>query len=175
MIQKTARHGYRTGQGRLQLNFHAIGDRANRIGSRRIRSRTESQRPAIAVTASNMRKSSSHGLRPFWPTQSHRSMQPSHQTRTCAGRRIALGPRESRAPTPGNHAQEWSSPCFRHRLQRGSYQPVPRLVRLRDARTPDGGPKNGWEPQEKISLDDCSAHTHQVPRTLSSKKVRRVS
>jgi predicted amidohydrolase YtcJ len=20
---------------------------------------------------------------------------------------------------------------------------------------PDGGPKNGWEPQEKISLDDC--------------------
>ena len=141
----------------FQLNFHAIGDRANRIaldvfeavakanGPRDRRDRIEHAQ--IVAPLDFARFAELHVIA---------SMQPSHQTTDMRwaedriGRERILGAYAwatllksgARLAFGTDYNVEPISPF------RGLYACVTR-------ERPDGGPKNGWEPQEKISLSDC--------------------
>ena len=141
----------------FQLNFHAIGDRANRIaldvfeavakanGPRDRRDRIEHAQ--VVAPLDFARFAELHVIA---------SMQPSHQTTDMRwaedriGRERILGAYAwatllksgARLAFGTDYNVEPISPF------RGLYACVTR-------ERPDGGPKNGWEPQEKISLADC--------------------
>ncbi len=141
----------------FQLAFHAIGDRANRIaldvfeavakanGKRDRRDRIEHAQVVAPLDFSR-----------FAELHVIASMQPSHQTTDMRwaedriGRERILGAYAwatllksgARLAFGTDYNVEPISPF------RGLYACVTR-------ERPDGGPKNGWEPQEKISLEDC--------------------
>ena len=141
----------------FQLAFHAIGDRANRIaldvfeavakanGPRDRRDRIEHAQIVAPLDFSR-----------FAELHVIASMQPSHQTTDMRwaedriGRERILGAYAwatllksgARLAFGTDYNVEPISPF------RGLYACVTR-------ERPDGGPKNGWEPQEKISLEDC--------------------
>jgi hypothetical protein len=83
-------------------------------------------------------------------------MQPSHETTDMrwAGQRVG--------PDRAKGAYAWASlQKSRARLAFGTDYPVEPINPLRGLyacvtrELPDGGPAGGWQPQEKISLDDC--------------------
>ena len=141
----------------FQLAFHAIGDRANRIaldvfeavakanGPRDRRDRIEHAQIVAPLDFAR-----------FAELRVIASMQPSHQTTDMRwaedriGRERILGAYAwatllksgARLAFGTDYNVEPISPF------RGLYACVTR-------ERPDGGPKNGWEPQEKISLEDC--------------------
>ncbi len=141
----------------FQLNFHAIGDRANRValdvfeavakanGPRDRRDRIEH---AQVVAPEDLPR--------FAQLKVIASMQPSHETTDMrwAGQRV--GPDRSKG------AYAWASlEKSGARLAFGTDYPVEPINPLRGLyacvtrELSDGGPAGGWQPQEKISLDDC--------------------
>jgi predicted amidohydrolase YtcJ len=141
----------------FQLNFHAIGDRANRIsldvfeavakanGPRDRRNRIEH---AQVVEPMDFVR--------FAQLKVIASMQPSHQTTDMRWAEERIGPERIKG------AYAWSTMLKNGvRLAFGtdySVEPISPFRGLYACVTrerPDGGPKNGWEPQEKISLEDC--------------------
>jgi predicted amidohydrolase YtcJ len=141
----------------FQLAFHAIGDRANRIaldvfeavakanGPRDRRDRIEHAQ--VVAPMDFVRFAELHVIA---------SMQPSHQTTDMRWADDRIGPERVLG------AYAWAT-MLKNRVTlafgtdydvepispfRGLYACVTR-------ERPDGGPKNGWEPQEKISLDEC--------------------
>jgi predicted amidohydrolase YtcJ len=141
----------------FQLNFHAIGDRANRValdvfeavakanGPRDRRDRVEH---AQIVAPEDLPR--------FARLKVIASMQPSHETtdmRWASGR---IGPDRAKG------AYAWASlERSGAHLAFGTDYPVEPINPLRGLyacvtrELPDGGPAGGWQPQEKISLDDC--------------------
>jgi predicted amidohydrolase YtcJ len=141
----------------FQLAFHAIGDRANRIaldvfeavikanGPRDRRDRIEH---AQVVEPMDFVR--------FAQLKVIASMQPSHQTTDMRWAEDRIGPERIKG------AYAWSTMLKNGvRLAFGtdySVEPISPFRGLYACVTrerPDGGPKNGWEPQEKISLEDC--------------------
>jgi len=141
----------------FQLNFHAIGDRANRIcldvfeavikanGPRDRRDRIEH---AQVVEPMDFVR--------FAQLKVIASMQPSHQTTDMRWAEDRIGPERIKG------AYAWATMLKNGvRLAFGtdySVEPISPFRGLYACVTrerPDGGPKNGWEPQEKISLEDC--------------------
>jgi predicted amidohydrolase YtcJ len=141
----------------FQLNFHAIGDRANRIaldvfeavlkanGPRDRRDRIEH---AQVVEPMDFVR--------FTQLKVIASMQPSHQTTDMRWAEDRIGTERIKG------AYAWSTMLKNGvRLAFGtdySVEPISPFRGLYACVTrerPDGGPKNGWEPQEKISLEDC--------------------
>jgi Predicted metal-dependent hydrolase with the TIM-barrel fold len=141
----------------FQLNFHAIGDRANRValdafeaavktnGPRDRRDRIEH---AQVVAASDFAR--------FARLQVIASMQPSHETSDMRWAEQRVGPERAKG------AYAWATmQKFGVRLAFGTDYDVEPISPFRGLyacvtrELPDGGPEGGWEPQEKISLDDC--------------------
>lgn len=141
----------------FQLNFHAIGDRANRIsldvfeavvkanGPRDRRDRIEH---AQVVEPMDFVR--------FAQLKVIASMQPSHQTTDMRWAEDRIGPERIRG------AYAWATMLKNGvRLAFGtdySVEPISPFRGLYACVTrerPDGGPRNGWGPQEKISLGDC--------------------
>jgi len=141
----------------FQLNFHAIGDRANRIsldvfeavakanGPRDRRDRIEH---AQVVALSDIPR--------FASLQVIASMQPSHQTTDMRWAESRVGPDRIKG------AYAWASiQKFGARLAFGTdydvevISPFRGLYACVTRELPDGGPAGGWQPQEKISLGDC--------------------
>jgi predicted amidohydrolase YtcJ len=141
----------------FQLNFHAIGDRANRIaldafeaaakanGPRDRRDRIEH---AQVVAASDFAR--------FARLQVIASMQPSHETSDMRWAEQRVGPDRAKG------AYAWATmQKFGVRLAFGTDYDVEPISPFRGLyacvtrELPDGGPQGGWEPQEKISLGDC--------------------
>ena len=141
----------------FQLNFHAIGDRANRValdtfeavaktnGPRDRRDRIEH---AQVVAPSDLRR--------FASLQVIASMQPSHQTTDMRWAESRVGPERIKG------AYAWASlQKFGARLAFGTdydvevISPFRGLYACVTRELPDGGPAGGWQPQEKISLEDC--------------------
>ncbi len=141
----------------FQLAFHAIGDRANRIaldvfeavvkanGPRDRRDRIEH---AQVVAPTDFVR--------FAELQVIASMQPSHQTTDMRWAEDRIG----RERILGAYA--WSTMLKNGvRLAFGTdynvepISPFRGLYACVTRERPDGGPRNGWEPQEKISLADC--------------------
>ncbi len=141
----------------FQLNFHAIGDRANRValdvfeavakanGPRDRRDRVEH---AQVIAPEDLPR--------FAQLKVIASMQPSHETTDMrwAGQRV--GPDRSKGAYAWASLQKTGA-----RLAFGTDYPVEPINPLRGLyacvtrELPAGGPPGGWQPQEKISLDDC--------------------
>jgi predicted amidohydrolase YtcJ len=141
----------------FQLNFHAIGDRANRVvldvfeaaakanGPRDRRDRIEH---AQVVAASDFPR--------FARLQVIASMQPSHETSDMRWAEQRVGPERVKG------AYAWATmEKFGIRLAFGTDYDVEPITPFRGLyacvtrELPAGGPHGGWQPQEKISLDDC--------------------
>jgi predicted amidohydrolase YtcJ len=141
----------------FQLNFHAIGDRANRValdvfaavaktnGPRDRRDRVEH---AQILAPEDLPR--------FAQLKVIASMQPSHETTDMRWAGLRIGPDRSKS------AYAWASlQKSGARLAFGTDYPVEPLNPMRGLyacvtrELPDGGPAGGWQPQEKISLDDC--------------------
>ena len=141
----------------FQLAFHAIGDRANRIaldvfeavakanGPRDRRDRIEHAQ--VVAPIDFVRFAQLHVIA---------SMQPSHQTTDMRWAEDRVGPERILG------AYAWSSMLKNGvRLAFGTDYDVEPISPFRGLyacvtrERPDGGPRNGWEPQEKISLDEC--------------------
>ena len=141
----------------FQLNFHAIGDRANRValdifeavakanGPRDRRDRIEH---AQLVAPEDFPR--------FAKLNVIASMQPSHQTTDMRWAEDRVG----RERLKGAYA--WATMLKNGvRLAFGTDYDVEPISPFRGLyacvtrERPEGGPKNGWEPQEKITLEDC--------------------
>jgi predicted amidohydrolase YtcJ len=141
----------------FQLAFHAIGDRANRIalevfeavakanGPRDRRDRIEH---AQVVGPMDFAR--------FTQLKVIASMQPSHQTTDMRWAEERIGSERLKG------AYAWATMLKNGvHLAFGTDYPVEPISPFRGLyacvtrERPEGGPKNGWEPQEKISLEDC--------------------
>jgi predicted amidohydrolase YtcJ len=141
----------------FQLAFHAIGDRANRIaldvfeavakanGRRDRRDRIEHAQVVAPMDFAR-----------FAELHVTASMQPSHQTTDMRWAEDRIG----RERILGAYA--WATMlknkvplAFGTDYNVEPISPFRGLYACVTRERPDGGPKNGWEPQEKISLDDC--------------------
>ena len=141
----------------FQLAFHAIGDRANRItldvfeavakanGPRDRRDRIEH---AQVVEPMDFAR--------FARLNVIASMQPSHQTNDMRWAEDRLG----RERIKGAYAWATMQKNGVHLAFGTDYSvepisPFRGLYACVTRERPEGGPRNGWEPQEKISLEDC--------------------
>jgi len=141
----------------FQLAFHAIGDRANRIsldvfeavrkanGPRDRRDRIEHAQ--VVAPMDFARFAELHVIA---------SMQPSHQTTDMRWAEDRIG----RERIVGAYA--WATMlknkvplAFGTDYNVEPISPFRGLYACVTRERPDGGPKNGWEPQEKISLAEC--------------------
>ncbi|HKD51719.1 MAG TPA: amidohydrolase, partial [Candidatus Acidoferrum sp.] len=138
----------------FQLNFHAIGDRANRIaldvfeavakanGRRDRRDRIEH---AQVVAPMDFQR--------FAQLKVIASMQPAHQTTDMRWAEDRIGSERIKGAYAWNTMQKNGV-----RLAFGTDYPVEPISPFRGLyacvtrERPEGGPRNGWEPQEKISL-----------------------
>jgi predicted amidohydrolase YtcJ len=141
----------------FQLNFHAIGDRANRIALDAFEAAAQANGPrdrrdriehAQVVAASDFAR--------FARLQVIASMQPSHETSDMRWAEQRVGPERAKG------AYAWATmQKFGVRLAFGTDYDVEPISPFRGLyacvtrELPDGGPQGGWEPQEKISLGDC--------------------
>ena len=141
----------------FQLNFHAIGDRANRValdvfeavakanGKRDRRDRIEH---AQVVAPDDLPR--------FAKLNVIASMQPSHQTTDMRWAESRVGPDRIKG------AYAWATlEKSGARLAFGTDYPVEVVSPFRGLyacvtrQLPNGSPAGGWQRQEKISLDDC--------------------
>ncbi len=141
----------------FQLNFHAIGDRANRValdvfeavakanGPRDRRDRIEH---AQVIAPEDLPR--------FAKLKVIASMQPSHQTTDMRWAESRIGPERIKG------AYAWATlEKSGARLAFGTDYPVEVVSPFRGLyacvtrQLPNGTPAGGWQPQEKISLQDC--------------------
>jgi predicted amidohydrolase YtcJ len=141
----------------FQLNFHAIGDRANTIaldtfeavakanGPRDRRDRVEH---AQVVAPADFPR--------FAALNVIASMQPSHQTTDMRWAESRVGPDRIKG------AYAWNTMlknkvhlAFGTDYDVEPINPMRGLYACVTRELPDGGPAGGWQPQEKISLDEC--------------------
>ena len=141
----------------FQLNFHAIGDRANRVALDAFESAAKANGPrdrrdriehAQVVAPADFSR--------FARLQVIASMQPSHETSDMRWAEQRVGPARAKG------AYAWATmQKYGVRLAFGTDYDVEPISPFRGLyacvtrELPDGGPKGGWQPQEKISLGDC--------------------
>jgi predicted amidohydrolase YtcJ len=141
----------------FQLNFHAIGDRANRVSldvfeavakANRRRDRRDRIEHAQVVALDDIPR--------FAKLNVIASMQPSHQTTDMRWAESRVGPERIKG------AYAWATlEKSGARLAFGTDYPVEVVSPFRGLyacvtrQLPDGTPAGGWQPQEKISLEDC--------------------
>jgi predicted amidohydrolase YtcJ len=141
----------------FQLNFHAIGDRANHIsldvfeavakanGPRDRRDRIEH---AQVVAPEDLSR--------FAKLKVIASMQPSHQTTDMRWAESRVGPERVKGAYAWATLEKGGA-----RLAFGTDYPVEAVSPFRGLyacvtrQLPDGTPADGWQPQEKISLENC--------------------
>jgi predicted amidohydrolase YtcJ len=141
----------------FQLAFHAIGDRANRValdvfeavlrvnGTRDRRDRIEH---AQVVAPEDIER--------FGALHLVASMQPSHQSNDIRWAEQRLGPERIKGAYAWNSIQKAGATlAFGTDYDVESINPFRGLYACVTRELPEGGPVGGWEPQEKISLDDC--------------------
>ncbi|HEY2457227.1 MAG TPA: amidohydrolase, partial [Candidatus Acidoferrum sp.] len=147
----------------FQLAFHAIGDKANRValdvfeslvrvnGTRERRDRVE-----------HAQILASEDIPRFAKLNVIASMQPSHETNDMRWAEQRLGPERSKGAYAWNSLMKSGAKlAFGTDYSVESINPFRGLYACVTRELPDGGPAGGWEPQEKISLDDC-IHAYTV-------------
>jgi predicted amidohydrolase YtcJ len=154
---ETTRMAIECDRAGFQIAFHAIGDRANRIAldvfaavekANEHRDRRDRIEHAQVVAPDDFARYSARGV--------IASMQPSHLLDDERWATDRLGPERVKG------AYAWRT-MERDgiRLAFGTDYPVESVNPLRGIyacvtrELPGGGPPGGWEPQEKLSMDDC--------------------
>ena len=141
----------------FQIAIHAIGDRTNRLALDAF----AAARDANGVRDSRHRIEhaqviSAEDLPRFAKLDVIASMQPSHETTDMRWAAARLGPERSRGAYAWNSLRKSGA-----RLAFGTDYPVEPIDPMRGLYAcvtrarPEGGPS--WQPQERISLDDCIA------------------
>ncbi len=141
----------------FQLAFHAIGDRANRISldvfdavtkANGARDRRDKIEHAQVTALEDIPRFAKLGV--------IASMQPAHETTDMRWAEQRIGPDRARG------AYAWASlQKSGARLAFGTDYDVEPISPFRGLyacvtrELPSGGPPGGWQPQEKISLEDC--------------------
>jgi predicted amidohydrolase YtcJ len=141
----------------FQINFHAIGDRANRVALDVFESVAKANGPRDRRDrVEHAQVLAPEDLPRFAQLKVIASMQPSHETSDMRWAGARLGPDRSKG------AYAWASlQKSGARLAFGTDYPVEPINPMRGLyacvtrELPDGGPAGAWQPQEKISLDDC--------------------
>jgi predicted amidohydrolase YtcJ len=140
----------------FQINLHAIGDRANRaaldaFAAARVANGTRDSRHRIehaqVLAPDDLLRLAKHDV--------IGSMQPNHQTTDSRWAGDRLGPERSKGAYAWNSLQKSGA-----RLAFGTDYPVEPINTMRGlfacvTREVDGQPGSTWQPQEKISMDDC--------------------
>jgi predicted amidohydrolase YtcJ len=141
----------------FQLNFHAIGDRANRVSLDVFES-------LIRVNGTRDRRDRIEHAQVVAPEDIPRfaklnviaSMQPVHETNDMRWAEQRLGPERAKGAYAWNSIQKAGA-----RLAFGTdydvepVNPFRGLYACVTRESPAGEPTGGWEPQEKLPLDDC--------------------
>jgi predicted amidohydrolase YtcJ len=141
----------------FQLGFHAIGDKANRVSldvfeavakANPPRDRRDRIEHAQVVAPEDLPR--------FAKLKVIASMQPSHQTTDMRWAEQRVGPDRIK----GAYAWATLQKSGAHLAFGTDYDvepinPMRGLYACVTRELPDGGPAGGWQPQEKISLDDC--------------------
>jgi predicted amidohydrolase YtcJ len=141
----------------FQLAFHAIGDRANHVAldvfeavakANPPRDRRDRIEHAQVVAPDDLPR--------FAKLNVIASMQPSHETSDMRWAEERLGPDRAKG------AYAWATMqkngvhlAFGTDYDVEPISPFRGLYACVTRELPDGGPQGGWQPQEKISLDDC--------------------
>jgi predicted amidohydrolase YtcJ len=141
----------------FQLAFHAIGDKANRIsldvfeslirvnGTRDRRDRIEH---AQVVAQEDIPR--------FGTLKVIASMQPSHQTNDMRWAEQRVGPERIKGAYAWNSLQKAGATlAFGTDYDVEQINPLRGLYACVTRELPEGGPAGGWQPQEKLPLDDC--------------------
>jgi predicted amidohydrolase YtcJ len=141
----------------FQLAFHAIGDKANRVSldvfeavakANPPRDRRDRIEHAQVVTPEDLPR--------FAKLNVIASMQPSHQTTDMRWAEQRVGPdRIKGAYAWATLAKSGVHLAFGTDYDVEPINPMRGLYACVTRELPDGGPAGGWQPQEKISLDDC--------------------
>ena len=147
----------------FQLAFHAIGDRANRValdvfeavlrvnGTRDRRDRIEH---AQVVAPEDIAR--------FGALHVIASMQPSHQSNDMRWAEQRLGTERIKGAYAWDSIQKAGATlAFGTDYDVEPINPFRGLYACVTRELPEGGPAGGWQPQEKISLDDC-IHAYTV-------------
>jgi predicted amidohydrolase YtcJ len=141
----------------FQLAFHAIGDRANRValdafsaviaanGRRDRRDRIEH---AQIVSPDDLSRFAALGV--------IASMQPSHLLDDERWASDRIGVQRLRGAYAWNTLlQSGASLAFGTDYPVESVNPLRGIYACVTRELPQGGPQNGWQPQEKLGMDDC--------------------
>lgn len=141
----------------FQLAFHAIGDRANRVALDVFES-------VIRVNGTRDRRDRIEHAQVVAPEDIPRfgtlhiiaSMQPSHQTNDMRWAEQRLGPERIKGAYAWNSLQKAGATlAFGTDYDVEPINPFRGLYACVTRELPEGGPPGGWQPQEKISLEDC--------------------
>jgi predicted amidohydrolase YtcJ len=141
----------------FQLNFHAIGDRGNRVALDVFEAVAKANGPRDRRDrVEHAQVLAPEDLPRFAQLKVIASMQPSHETTDMRWAGARIGPDRSKG------AYAWASLeksgallAFGTDYPVESINPIRGLYACVTRELPDGGPAGGWQPQEKISLDDC--------------------
>jgi predicted amidohydrolase YtcJ len=141
----------------FQINFHAIGDRANREALDIFEAVAKTNGPRDRRDrVEHAQVLAPEDLPRFARLKVIASMQPAHETTDMRWAGSRLGPDRAKG------AYAWAALLKSGaRLAFGTDYPVEPISPMRGLyacvtrELPDGGPPGGWQPQEKISMEDC--------------------
>ncbi|HZC66241.1 MAG TPA: amidohydrolase, partial [Candidatus Dormibacteraeota bacterium] len=141
----------------FQINFHAIGDKANRAAldifesvqkANRQRDRRDRIEHAQVIAPDDLPR--------FAQLKVIASMQPSHETTDARWAEQRLGPERSKGAYAWNSLQKSGAKlAFGTDYDVEELNPLRGLYACTTRQLPDGTPADGWQPQEKITLDEC--------------------
>jgi predicted amidohydrolase YtcJ len=143
----------------FQLAFHPIGDRTNRVA-------LDAFEAAVAANGARERRDRIEHAQIVSPPDFARyaklhviaSMQPSHETTDMRWAESRIGPERSKGAYAWRTFLQLGVP-----LAFGTDYPVEVINPMRGPHAcvtrelPDGTPPGGWQPQERISMDECIA------------------
>jgi predicted amidohydrolase YtcJ len=141
----------------FQLAFHAIGDKANRLALDVFES-------VVRVNGPRERRDRIEHAQVLAPDDIPRfgklnviaSMQPSHETNDMRWAEQRLGPERVKGAYAWNSLQKTGAKlAFGTDYSVEPINPFRGLYACVTRELPEGGPAGGWQPQEKISLDEC--------------------
>jgi predicted amidohydrolase YtcJ len=141
----------------FQLAFHAIGDKANQIcldafeSVQRVnpaRDRRDRIEHAQVVAPDDIAR--------FGKLKLIASMQPSHETNDMRWAEQRLGPERSKGAYAWNSLQKAGAKlAFGTDYDVEPINPLRGIYACVTRELPEGGPAGGWEPQEKLPVDEC--------------------
>jgi predicted amidohydrolase YtcJ len=141
----------------FQINFHAIGDRANRVALDVFEAVAKANGPRDRRDrVEHAQILAPEDLPRFAQLKVIASMQPSHETTDMrwAGARIGAD-RAKGAYAWASLLKSGARLAFGTDYDVEPINPMRGLYACVTRALPEGGPPGGWQPQEKISLDDC--------------------